>query len=663
MTETPFPHSNYWGRVGNVLNANTMTVTLDPRPRPSEVPAPTLWWTNHEALLDGIVQLFRDGARGAVVVHAGRFHGLSAFASELAARIDDELTGGHRYIDLRGLTDWDALELFLQRNGFPVGPGADLPSLTSAYRTVVGNRRALVVVDGVADLGTAKVFRPANGVFYVVLSEDPLQSWTEARRFKLPPLERAHAVSMLTKMDLGLDADTVGEIADSLPRLPGLLRDAAVLVSQGLPLAELVDLAGDEQRFFLAAFNLLPPTARRYYRVLAALGGGELQQCMLTGLAGTLGADPEAPLRQLETHRLIEELRPGVWRLRLAPQPLDTPDRGADALPADLADGVRFTTRWLIRRAQLADRASMGRRTRAVPDLLDLEGAEDDCPGFDGQTDAREWLTANRRMLVRLVHSPSRRTPHEAVALCEALWAFYSGAAHFDEAAGCYETAVEAAEGDPWAQVRMTQLLGKCLANLRRWEAALDVLHRSLDMADRDGDPVLVGTSLEFIGRTLHKAGRSAESLDWLERAAANGVIEADDRAIGLRRWMLGDAHRALGDLPRAVAEYRSAIEHLDRAEDIRTTIIVMIELSFAELATGDPAAAARLESAVDFANAKHLTRYEADAARRYAELLEAPAKSFWLKRAGRLYRAEGHPAAAEIEQELNASGQTFDED
>lgn len=206
------------------------------RERPRQLPADTADYVG-SALVRRLTDLVLDpdARSGPVVVIAGRPGvGKSALATHVAHRIAGEhFADGQLFCDLRGagarpLTPQEALGRFLRALGIP-GPMIPDPldERAEMYRTLLADRRVLIVLDGAAAEAQIRPLLPGVGRCAVlVTSRSRLTALPGAVRIELDVLEPDEALELLARV-VGRD------------RVEGERESALALVRtvDGLPLA------------------------------------------------------------------------------------------------------------------------------------------------------------------------------------------------------------------------------------------------------------------------------------------------------------------------------------------------------------------------------------------------------------------------------------------
>jgi hypothetical protein len=222
-------------------------------PAPRELPADVYGFTGrraHLAELDATIAA--PAAAPVVIALSGRAGvGTSALAVHWAHRVADRFPDGQLYVDLRGhgVTPEAALAGFLGGLGVD---GAEVPRdpavRAARYRTLLAERRMLVVLDNAGSAGQVRPLLPGSpSCVVVVTSRDPLAGLVArdgARRIRvegLPPGESVELIRALAdpRRDTGPAISLV--LADSGDRRPLALRRACERAARtGQPLTDLL---------------------------------------------------------------------------------------------------------------------------------------------------------------------------------------------------------------------------------------------------------------------------------------------------------------------------------------------------------------------------------------------------------------------------------------
>jgi len=316
---------------------------------PRELPPSVAGFTGrvqHVATLD---RALSTGTQAAAVVIAAVLGtagvGKSALAVHWAHRVADRFPGGQLYVDLRGfdpgrspLHPAEAIRGFLAAFGMPSGLiPASLTAQQGLYRSLLAERRVLVVLDNARDADQVRVLLPGGPrCVVVVTSRDHLTSLVAA--------EGAHALVLDVLGDLEardllvgrLGADRVGAepvaAAEIVTRCANLPLALAVVAARAtlhpdFPLAALaadlraggggltafdaVDPTGKLRTVFSWSYQELSADAARMFRALARCPGPDIALPAAASLAGVAVPTGARLLSELAQAHLVKEHVPG----------------------------------------------------------------------------------------------------------------------------------------------------------------------------------------------------------------------------------------------------------------------------------------------------------------------------------------------------------------
>ncbi|MFG2052943.1 BTAD domain-containing putative transcriptional regulator [Micromonospora sp. NPDC048930] len=316
--------------------------------RPAQLPCRTRGFAGRHAELTrlrDVVERDRQhrGATTVAVLEGGPGTGKTALALELAHEIAAGFPDGQLFLDLRGsapggappLSPLDALTFALDSLGIDRRRIPDeLPAASALYRSVLHERRMLVVLDDAADPEQVRPLIPGGPACVLVTSrrrQRGLGARDGAYRLTLGPVSTAEATDLLANLAgagrLTGRPDEVAELAELCGRLPLALRIAAVTLAAEptltpgelvrryrLPHTRLDHLAvrGDSSTDVRAALAVsyqgLPPEAARMFRMLGCCPSTAVTTPMAAALAGLTRAEAHHQLQILVDHHLLEEV-------------------------------------------------------------------------------------------------------------------------------------------------------------------------------------------------------------------------------------------------------------------------------------------------------------------------------------------------------------------
>ncbi|MGQ4333885.1 AfsR/SARP family transcriptional regulator [Streptomyces hayashii] len=287
------------------LHPQSQAPTAAPeRPVPRQLPPTSRRFVGRDRELERLDSCLYDGEPLALIVGPAGV-GKSALALNWAHRVADRFPDGQLFLDMRGfdnaepMTPDEALPLLLQGLGcaprdIPLGAEAQ----TALYRTLLADRRVLVVLDDVADASYVRRLLPASaGSLTLVTSRDKLSGLVTldgGYRVSCDVLDNAAALELISGAvgaeAVAADPDAAARLVELCDRLPLALCVAGSWIGDrpGSIRAYVRDLAdrgrlarlhveGEESVAVRAALDLsygtLPDEARLAFRRLGTLPG------------------------------------------------------------------------------------------------------------------------------------------------------------------------------------------------------------------------------------------------------------------------------------------------------------------------------------------------------------------------------------------------------
>ncbi|MFC8825858.1 ATP-binding protein [Streptomyces sp. NPDC057137] len=271
--------------------------------------------------LDATLSGDRDRSVVPVFVIAGTAGaGKTSLALRWAHRVRDHYPDGHLYVNLRGydpgepLTARDVLPRFLIALGLPAAAvPTDTDAAAALYRSVLADRRILILLDNAATVAQVRPLLPGNARCLTVVTSRGRLSGLAVRdgayRLTLGTLAEPEAVALLRTVTADHrvdDEDELVELARMCAHLPLALRIAAERAADRpyMRLEELIaDLrdesalwdalsTGDEEEaeavraVFAWSYRALPQDAARLFRLLGLHPGPEFGVGAAAALAG-----------------------------------------------------------------------------------------------------------------------------------------------------------------------------------------------------------------------------------------------------------------------------------------------------------------------------------------------------------------------------------------
>ncbi|MFK0251698.1 AfsR/SARP family transcriptional regulator [Amycolatopsis azurea] len=564
-----------------------------PRQLPAEPPGFT-GRTTELSILDELVP--RAGGSGGAVALAAvtgtAGAGKTALAVHWAHRVKDRFPDGQFYANLRGhspgppATALEVLTRFLSALEVPAERlPADTETASALYRTLMTDRKALVLLDNAVDVDQIRPLLPAGpGCLVLVTARERMTALVAlhgARRLTLGMLDPGEALQLLARV-LGsewvrAEREAAAEVAGLCAYLPLALRiaaanladnpgksaeDYAVELRKGNLLAALT-VPGDEQIAVRTAFDLsyaaLPEETRQVFRLLSLLPGNDIGTEAVEVLTGAERAG--TILDTLAGAHLVEQHAPDRFHFhdllrRYAADRLTSLES-----PAESEAARRRLHEWYLRGVDAAAKIvypHMFRIPLSVPDGLVPVAVKEN---------AAEWLESELGNLVAVVEDAARLGPRPvAWLLADALRGYFWMSLRQVEwraAAGAALSAAEA-EGDPRARVSALFSLADLSFRQGRYREAVRHYTGALVLARRAGWPEARAAVLGNLGCVYWQSGRlpaaAARFSRGLELSRRAGKPAGEAVALGnlgLVHWEMGDLRAAADHYVQALRRYR----------------------------------------------------------------------------------------------------------
>ncbi|MFB9683753.1 AfsR/SARP family transcriptional regulator [Amycolatopsis plumensis] len=667
------------------------SVFARPEFRPRQLPPAVATLVGRGPLMSTLDEM-ADGSHPAIALLVGPAGvGKTTAAVHWAHRAARHFPDGQLFADLHGYSTGPALAQLevLTRFSHALGvrPGqvpTELADAAALYRSVLADRRVLIVLDNVAGPDQVRALLPGSpGCAVLITSRDRLgglAATVDTRLVELTELTPEDSLALLASVVGRERVAAEDAAARELVRLCAGLPLALRIVAANLALwpdrslrGHLAELAGPDlerlgvRRAFDLSFDAVSPAAARVFRLLGLVPGADVGVAGAAALAGVNQPRAARLLWELAASHLVQPRggeRFGLHDLLRA----YAAGRAREELPA----GERAAA--LDRLFEYYLRAAAGAATALYPDLQRLpdapEGGEDVEPA-----EARRWLLAEHGTVLAAIRwTAGREQAPFAWRAADLLRGFFHSHrldAEWQAAATAGLAAARRA-GDERAAGAMRHSLGAlawsrgdydtALAELEAAQAsyraagaregadsvlhALGVVHLDLGRLDRaiehftaalagtlrSGASIRAANGLINLGAVLIEHGRLAEGVEHNERALELCRRLGSPHAAAIAQCNLGYGYRVSGDLGRAGAVLTEALEALRELGSRDDEADALVRLAAVHRVTGDLQAAwPAARRAVTVAREAGNQRFEVDA----------------LGALGDLHRQEGDPAAA----------------
>ncbi|MER8154469.1 BTAD domain-containing putative transcriptional regulator [Streptomyces sp. NPDC094472] len=675
---------------------------------PQQLPSDVAHFTGRERELAGLDALLRAGsgegggraptaAMITVIAGSGGL-GKTTLAVHWAHRVRDRFPDGQLYLNLRGFGPTDSAMTVAEAvrgllDAFQV-PAHRIPATveaqTALYRSLVADRRMLILLDNARDAEQVRPLLPGSpGCLVVLTSRNELTSLVvaeQAQPLPLDLLDRAEArellISRVGAERVAAEPDAVAEVitvcaglplalaivaarAAAHPRfgleaLAGELRDAR----GSLDAFEGGDATTDVRAVFSWSYHTLGPDAARLFRLLGVHPGPDIAAPAAASLVGVPVPQARRLLIQLTRAHLITERAPGQYGfhdlLRAYAVELTRAYDGQDErhtaqhrlldhyLHTAVAAGAAFTPhREPIRVEPVRPGVSVGE--------------------FTGHAQALLWFGLTYPALIAALQQAAE-TGFETHAwqLAWSLMEFLDQRGHWHDQRTVHRTALGSAHRirDLTGQAHACYGLGLADLRMGRYDRARGHLVRALNLHRETGNAVgqaLAHGALNFAGE---REGRHDEGLHHALRALklyrAAGHRSGEAYAMNNVGW----AYAMLGDFQQTLVHCEKALTMMRDAGDRRGESAAWDSLGYAYQHVGDhQQAISCYRHAVELRRGRGERVREAESLHRLgsAQLAagdRAGARHSW-QRALTRFDALGHPDAQRLRDGLTRLGGT----
>lgn len=530
--------------------------------RPRQLPASPPSFSGRVRELADLTARF-DTAR-VVAITGGGGMGKTWLALRWARDNADRFPDGELYVNLRGFDptgepvrpEAAVRELLDGLGAAPASIPAGLAAQTALYRSMIADRRMLVVLDNARDTAQVAPLLPGGeSCATLVTSRNQLTGLVSAHGASplvLQHLTDAEATDLLTRR-LGATADpealaeivracaglplALGIAAARAATAPDLASFAAQLGSARLDALDSDELTASLRAVFSVSYTALDDETARASRSLAHAPGVDIGLPAATHLLG----DARPVLRGLTAAHLVREYQPGRYRMHdlvrlyLAEQPHD-------------GDGSALAAYYLHATSAAMAGMSPNEGYRRPP-------VEQRYATFPSPVEARAWLDAERPNL--LAAGAEDRTG----LLAWLLFRYLDFYAHYEDALALHTTALAVTDPATAAHEYALHHRGATLTRVGRPEEAVEHHERAMRAAQRRGDAVLetcgalgMATSYELLAED-ENARRCYEHA--LTVARDHGLRHLE----GVVLNDLGDSHRMFGRYEEASAALRQSLD------------------------------------------------------------------------------------------------------
>ncbi|MFI7677380.1 BTAD domain-containing putative transcriptional regulator [Actinophytocola sp. NPDC049390] len=593
---------------------------------PAQVPMDVRGFVGRDAELAELDGLLSAGTSAAIAVVTGTAGvGKTALAVRWAHRTRDRFPDGRLYVDLRGygpdepISAADALAGFLRALGLDgAAIPEDLEERAARFRTMVDQRRMLVLLDNARTVEQVRPLLPAGPTcFTLVTSRDALAGLVArygAHRLGLERLPPADAVVLLREL-LGTRAEVepsaVEALVERCARLPLALRISAELVrarpahaigdlvrdlAEAQDALDLLDAAGDPYTAVRAVFSWsyrhLEPAVARVFRLLGSHPGHELDVHALAAMAGAGLRDTRRALGVLVRAHLVDESVDGRYQSHDLLRAYAAELGEATDAAADRAAATDRLFAYYLATASAAMDVIAPHEAERRPKVA---ASSAELPVFETYDAAFGWLDAERaNLLAAAEHAP----PEYLVALSDTVWRYLNTGGYHDDAVTLHTKALHAAQslGDIAGEANARRVLGGAAARLGAISLAVEHLRPALALYERVGDRSLQAATLNNIGVAYWRLGDLTSAGDSFRQALARYRELGNVRMCAPATNNLARIRYTLGEAAEAYELFEESLA-ISRAVGNRTSETNAL-CGLAEVCAGDGRAGQAMEYA-----------------------------------------------------------------
>ncbi|NIY68422.1 SARP family transcriptional regulator [Streptomyces malaysiensis] len=601
---------------------------------PQQLPSDVAHFTGRERELAGLDALLRtgsgDGGSGgraptaaviAVIAGSGGL-GKTTLAVHWAHRVRDRFPDGQLYVNLRGfgptdsaLTVPEAVRSFLDAFQVPAHRiPATVEAQTALYRSLVADRRMLILLDNARDAEQARPLLPGSpGCLVVLTSRNELTGLVVAEQAQPLPLDlldrdeaRELLISRVGAERVAAEPEAVEEVITVCAGLPLALAIVAARAAThprfGLEAlaAELRDARGsldafeggdattDVRAVFSWSYHTLGGDAARLFRLLGVHAGPDIAAPAAASLVGIPVPQARRLLIQLTRAHLITERAPGQYGLHDLLR--------AYAMELTHAYDTREERRAALHRVldhYLHTAVAAGTAFTPHREPIEVEPVRPgvDVGEFRGHGQALLWfILTYPALMASLQQAAEAGFETHAWQLAWSLMEFLDQRGHWHDQRTVHRIALGSAHRirDLTGQAHSCHGLGLADLRMGRYDRARGHLVRAMNLHRETGSAV--GQALAHVALNLasEREGRHDEGLHHALRSLKlyRAVGHRSGEAYALNN--VGWAYAMLGDYQQTLVHCEKALTLLREAGDRRGESAAWDSLGYAHQHIGD---------------------------------------------------------------------------
>jgi len=636
--------------------------------RPRQLPVTPQHFIGRTPQLEALTRLVAQGTESpgaiVIVIEGTAGVGKTTLANHFGHGICDRFPDGQLYVNMRGfdetgrpMTDGEALRGFLDALGVShEAKSVAADDQAALYRSVLADRRVLVILDNARDAGQVRRLLPGSpGCLVLVTSRNQLTGLAAegAQVLRLDPFTMEEARDLLSRRlgsgRIRAEPQAAEELIGLWARLPLALSVGAAYAaahpdfplatiasefrSRGLDLLDTGDAATTARTVFAQSYHHLSEDAGRMFRLLGVHPGPDIGLPAAASLAAVPVDHARKALDELARAYLVVEHQPGRFTFHDLLRAYAAEQARMQESSDGLEEAVRRLLDYYLRAMHAGELLVYPARLKVkLPPLVPGSLAED----FSTHEQALAFCRTERHVVQALVTNAAERGGFDAycwqipramapLLARDSLWHDYLasqrialaaaqnlgdllglGHAHYEFAHACallgdvaesgahLEQALEQfrALGDRTAQSMVQNGLSQLLEQQGQYARALEHEKEALRLRLKLGDPGRIAHSELTIGSIYARLGQYDAALRHSRRALDLGQQTGSLLLTADALDILGRIHLGLGDHDEASARYLQALTIYREIGGDSNEATILIGLGDAQLGAGDTAAA-----------------------------------------------------------------------